>query len=566
MATVFPIGQSAPLYTIGSTITVIVMMMLAQLAFTVRTGKTESVGISAENPYKWAAWRTFAFVGLAYGFCIYWWVETPGPWNFKIVWVTSSVVIASAPILAELPLYMRSIFSEDFYRVHFVVGTEMLKFDSAAVQAAMQARKYISYRGFLYALNYISLAVLILMSILCLYILPDQVYASTTYPNTPRAAILATGVAIFVVLMVDLGAKSFTFMKVAPPLASSQDSGEASSTATEGLINTMIANKRAQVVDLKSLQVNTPPGKFANAAPISFARTQGLAYPRDAPENMLAHKIENQLIRPDTKTTFGIKDYQIIQTNPAQAIIVSSKDGNNLMNVVPGGTLNFERHGFLGPVNKGDDENLNVGEKEIQKVMDKEGERIEKAPHTNRFFFRIFDHEPPILGFQNQVMGIGKGNGLWINTPGMLPMFLTLYFLAVEMQIWRNEGAGLIAAFITLAPCFCFAYMGHERQYLQLFWLNRLLGYFVIVTQRSFPYQNGTYTSAYLMNSTLIGDNSTIWVHNSTLVSPSQVVAVEFTTYLALAYVCLWIAFFVLKCGFIKPNGEAREPLLKRST
>ena len=559
MATVFPVGQSAPLYTIGSTITVIVMMMLAQLAFVVRTGKTESVGTPNENPFKWAAWRTFAFVGLAYGFCIWWWVDTAGPWNFKVVWVTSSVVIASAPILAELPLYLK--WDEEFFRVHLGAGV-YVDLDSAKAIEAAKNRMKITYRGFLYAVHYISLSVLILMSILCLYIFPEQIYSSSNPENIPRPVIVATGVAIFVVLMVDMGVKSFDQLKVADKPLSSQNNEDSAglTTFTAGLINTMVANKRAQVVDLKSLQVNTPPGKFANAAPISFARTQGLAYPRDAPENMLAHKIENQLIRPDQKTTLGIKDYQIIQTNPTQAIIVSSKDGDALMNVVPGGTLNFERHGFLGPVNHGDDENLNVGTDSIQKVMDKEGERVKDSPHTNRFFFRIFDHEPPILAFQNYVMGIGKGNGLWINTPGMLPMFLSLYFVAIELQIWRNEGAGLMAAFITLAPCFCFAYMGHERQYLQLFWLNRLLGYFVIVTQRSFPYENGTYTSSYLMNSTVIGaGNTTIWVYNSTLTSPNQVVAVQFTTWLAFAYVCLWIIFFVFKCGYVKPNGEERK-------
>lgn len=570
--TAFPVGQSAPLYTAATMMVVIVMMMVAQLSIShsavfhrevtkVEPSKTPA-GFEARGPFRWAAVRTFAFVCLTYGFVIYFWTAINIENNFKYAWVTASVVISSVPIMGELvyhAMYNEMIHRQGVLLFRRLRGNKVMV-DGVPLPPVMEIKpvKVNEYVYFLYALNYFSLTTLIVMSILCLYLFPGsgiQVYADTL----ARSTLVAAGAIIILFLLGDVGFKS----------AKKYRTGglEDAPTQTQGLINTMIANKRAQLIELDKLQFKATPESFANLPPLSFMRSAGLAYPRNIPTNMIAHQIENKLIRPDMNTKFDVNDYSIIQHNENQAILVSSKDGEAIMDLAPGGSLNYDRHGLLGPVviDGGNDKRPVVRDppidKGVQAIQDSEGD--DKKLSTDRFIFRIFDDERPILFFENYVMGIGKGNGLFINTPGWLPLFMSLYFLAVEMQIWRNEGAGLMVAMITLAPCFVFAYIGHERQYLQLFWLNRMLGYFAIVVQRNIDYQNNGYTSTYLMNSTIIGDNTTMWLFESPQVtSPEKVLSVRFTSYLVFTWVCVWALFSIFQFFMValpeRGYGKAR--------
>jgi hypothetical protein len=557
MATVFPVGQSAPLYTFATTVAVVVFMIMAQIAgsvfplydfqsFAAVRDKIDSVGQIAKGPYRGPAWISFALVGTAIGI-LGWWLNDLNVagtyWGFKVIWVTSSILISAIPILAEIPL--RIWFKKSTIRSFMVsINLNFRHVDKEDPEDSDASPK--KYVDFLFFVHYACLTTLFTMSILCLYIFPGQ----TLTDDINRSVIVSVGAIIAAFVLGD------AFFKAA------------FRNNSKSIIDSMVANKRAQLVDLAALQPKSPPENFAGLAPISFARSEGLGFARDVPANMLAHHIENKLIRPDTKTTFGIKDYQIIQTSATNALLTSSKDGNALMNVVPEGSLNFERHGMLGEIN--------TFGKPLEDVAENTDTGIKKAKenedviqHTKYWMFRIFEDGPLIVPFENYVMGIGKGNGLWINTPQWLSIFMSLYFLAVEMQIWRNEGAGLIAAFITLVPCFVFSQIGHERQYMQLFWLNRLVGYFCILAQRLFPYQNQTngYTSYYLMNSTLIYDNTTVWLFDSPApTSANSILSVRFTTWLAFTYVALWAAFSIVKFFLrtVPPKGNTTPHQEKR--
>jgi hypothetical protein len=550
MATVFPVGQSAPLYTFTTTVAVIVFMILAQVAgsvfplydfqsFATAKDSIESVGRLAKGPYRGPAWISFALVGTAIGI-LGWWLNDLNVagtyWGFKVIWVTSSILISSIPILAEIPL--RLWFKKSTIRSFMVsVNLDFRHVDKEVTETDSKASVE-KYNGFLFAVHYACMATLFTMSFLCLYIFPGQ----TLTDDINRSVIVAVGAIIAAFLLGD------AFFKAAFRENSKR------------IITAMVDNKRVQPLNLDDLQPKSPPQNYAGLAPVSFARSEGLGFARDIPVNMLAHHIENKLIRPDTKTTLGIKDYQIIQTSPTNAILLSSKDGNALLNAVPEGSLNFERHGMLGEVNTFGKPMVDASEATDPNIK-KAKENEDEIQHTKYWMFRIFEDGPLLIPFENYVMGIGKGNGLWINTPQWLSIFLSLYFLAVEMQIWRNEGAGLIAAFITLVPCFVFSQIGHERQYMQLFWLNRLAGYFCILAQRKFPYQNQTngYTSYYLMNSTLIYDNTTVWLFDSPPpTSANSILSVRFTTWLAFTYVALWASFSIVKFFLrtVPPKGN----------
>lgn len=520
----FPEGLATPLYTWGSMCMVTMLMIIAQVDImglfgaSKRLYMTVEVAQRQEGPYSRPALITLALVVVTWAIVGLWWTDTASPWGFKVAWVTASVVISTPPILAVLPYYR---WGDNGDMTHAVAW-----FGAGRLESAGACFGIVTYSDFVFATNYVCLGTLLIMSMLCLFMFPA---AGSQIDTLPRSALVATGAMIFVLLLGDLVVKRQRFSY----LTKRAKQALGIKTATQGLIDNMVANKRAQVIELNAPQLKTPTANFASLPPLTFSRTQGVGFPRDDPVHMLVHQVENKMIRPDRTTTLGIKDYQIIQTNENQAIVVSSKDGNALMNFVPGAELNCERHGLLAPVNHfGEDTSF------VEKTVEPEIKSLAKSEkkYTDRFFFRIFDREQPVLFYENYVLGMSKGNGVFINTPGFLPIFLSAYFFAIEMQIWRSTGIGLMVSMITLAPCFVFAYIGHERSYLHLFWLNRMLGFFIIVVQRGFGYVS----PSFIMDSTVILDTTDPWLYSSAT-NADQITSVRITTWLAFSLVLLWI-------------------------
>lgn len=517
MSTSFPEGIQTPVYTWGSMCTVTFFMMITQIDFN-RIGETMrglytkvEITQDSKGPFKWPAIFAAGLLAVSWAIVGIWWgtLGYTSTWGFKATWVLASFVISTPPLLVVLPYHI-------FGEKALSAPVALKKIAPSYLLARVEKMNY-SY--FVYAINYMCLFTFLIMTFLSLWLWGPTGSGGGQIASTARIFLLATGVEILAILLGDLVFKGM-YMR--------------NNDRTAGLIDTMVANKRARALDLSKADLKPQQlANFASLPPLTFARTQGIGFARDDAAHVLAHQVETQMIRPDAKTTLGIKDYNIIQTNENKAIVVSSKDADALMNCVPAAELNFERHGLLAPVNHFSDKRQTAVDRTVENDILKLTEA--EKNDTDKFFFRIFDNEPPVLFYENYVFGFSKGNGVYVNTPGFLPIFLTVYLLAFEMQLWRSTGIGLMVSMITLAPCFVAAYVGHERSYLHLFWLNSLTGIFIIVVQRGLGY-----TTNFIMSSAVIGDITTPWLYSSAT-NADQVVSVQFTTYFAFFIVNIWI-------------------------
>jgi hypothetical protein len=412
-------------------------------------------------------------------------------------------------------------------------------------QAIRKQYQKLEFAKGMYVLYMVSLTALLVMSVLCLTIFygPGQVLA-----NVAGQFVYATAIMIWFIVFIDSLTKWNLMSNKKPPtdqsvpLLKEPPSVEGLGT-TRGIIAQLEEKNNVKSIDLSKTTLTDNLQNYKNLPPLTFHRMPSQTFSRDVPENLFLHQMEREQLRPGNTGALDHKDFVAVQTSADKVLLMNPQKAKIFLEQVTGGELNFPRTGLLGHAIK--DEVVKYKD-EDGKEVDKDVDDIVDRETSNIFFYRVWDNQPGVIRYYEKVLGIGPGNGIFVNAPAYLPFLLTVYFLAVDIQIWRDSGYGLVFSLITNLPAFCFCLMERQRHYIPLMFLNRMLGVAAIVVAGL----NITYVNSkkYLMTTDVLYDNSTIWMQNASYANPvntteelGAVVSVSFTSYFAFISAIVWV-------------------------
>lgn len=544
MSAVFYLGASTPLYTFTILACVIGFMILCRVdpydLVARGVGKQIITPTLGGQPIAYATPTMILCltIMLSYASMIEWWAQGGITYGYKVNWIISSMVISSIPLLAEvignwfglLPIALPqvTISTTDGGKA----GVGIVKYADAPIYKSQ------AYANALYAIYLIALTALLTMSIVCMttFYGTGQVFA-----NVAGQFVFASGIILFVFIMFDSFFKwKNTSPVVVPSAVPSVDPtykvggmpsvpvvgmmNVSGLTKTQELIAALEEKNDVQSITLSKLKLKENMESFKDLPSLSFARTGSLTFPRDVPENLFLHQMEREQLRPSNQKALDHKDFVAIQTNPDKVLLMSSQKARAFLEEVPGGQLNFPRTGIL-------DNALTTGELK--------GTR-------NGFFWRIFDDEPGVIVYPAGVLGFGPGNGVSVNIPACVAWFLSIYFLAADIQIFRDSGYGLVFSMLVNLPAFCFYLVEHEQSYIPNMFLNRMVACAIVVVARTINLGN----TSYLMTQEVLYNTTTPWMQDTSIDTAGElgaIITVSFTSYLVFVSLCLW-ALYSLVC------------------
>jgi hypothetical protein len=515
------LGPSPPLYTLLAGVFIIlgIYTSLVDLAALRNAAKDILYTPKGIETMGWKTKLTLVPVALACGWFAYavgvtsWWYnQTTTVRNFKAIWLISPLYIYMSVCFLHLMDHLSAWASVKAMLDRTVPGA-----------SDMMKRYRLGANGWaftLYAFSVLALSTHILMSIMCLYYFTGGVEQPS---STTRSFTVATGAILLAILMIEM--VIVLRLKRGTTVASNFYEGLAQNGAMR----------------LKGVQLKQDLSKLEGKT-VKFGPTGDQLFPASDPNVAMMHHIEQQVLAKGPQYGLSVKNYAVVQNGFENDYLVLSQEmAAKMLSQDPISHVDRIKYGMMGY----DDFKY---EFTAGPLTGKEAAKVNYflayRPTSGGLLHRSYGGEPPILRFTDHVCGNGYGYGIWYNYSCWLGYLFTLYMLTINIQVYRDGGTGLVYTIIGCLPALFMSMFGLDGQWFQLFAWNQLLAPPVAI----YP-EVAQNTNLYLMNKTIMDDNSTASLQNPYAPTIGDTYDAQFTGYFAFASACVFLIATIAKAA-----------------